>query len=1064
MASDVSEKASRLRGRAVKELLSTERTYFGHLLRTAHIFALPSAADDETASAWVHSGACYAMSDNALLGVPPQLQLFKEMRAVNSESKEKMQRCESMFAPVTSTVGAAGQTDAAACTLKPETDGSKPHPILAIPTATIPEPALLSPMHVTTTGIGLRRRLVKPKGVPALPFAGDTMRNAKIASTACIDRDAAEAATAAAGVAGSDVLFSPDPGTTTSRSTNDVASDRGHRPLPAAPAPPRAAVLSVSSSSTSGGSEEGVVLAPVAGSTGGVTRSLLMNIHGDAASSSNGGGISASEDPSSLLPAASSSSSRRMSGVRGITLRVGSSEESDASNCGTEPVLAVNGQAQADPAKKRKGGAWLGAITSKLAGSSRNKGAAAAGNTAAAAAAAGGLTSPSARVHAVIDVNNAPLLLTVEEHALIFGQLKCLIPLHRQLLSALVAVLSAPVDPKSSSITSAPRADCGDAGTLLSVAGTLKAQSSSFKQYSGYMNGYSTASQIISRLSSIGVRPAFTSWLAAAEADPSCAGQTLPSLMIMPVQRLPRYGLLLAEMAKHLPPSSATTSTAGDAAASFNAARASIASALEAVGGVTRELNAGIAKWEAHLRLLSLQASIIGLPAGLFQMGGGGAGGNACDGMSSGTKGSAAAMMGVLASPGGRTASSSCSSSMGSSGTYTSGGSSGFRSLLYEGELLKVCSGGKRSRYYFILLDCEPSNTTTTTAASTTKLGPLLIYASRATLLDHLSGTNARSGTAGGGGGPPGGAAVGFVSPPRGAAGPLASPVRGSSGSSLSGGNDVHGSGGGGAMYSGRLRFHRAVVVSGVVDNDAQTTTAASARADKARGLISDAVRSAVSVEDPTAAAPVPAAAAIAGSTTADPSKSRTVAAAAAAASAVAARASLTFEIKGQPKSFVCIAPDASSKVAWLRALNAGIASGGAVPACVPALLINGGGDPGSARLPVASDPSAAAAVDADINTGHAGGGTGTSGGGPLALTARSQGGISRIASARPDGADASAAGGADAVLASKPADASLSTAQWTGLLVMVLALAVSSVAWIAWKSLRGGSTAGRWC
>ena len=71
-------------------------------------------------------------------------------------------------------------------------------------------------------------------------------------------------------------------------------------------------------------------------------------------------------------------------------------------------------------------------------------------------------------------------------------------------------------------------------------------------RYSEYASNHSAAMQVLSRLSD---NSKFTSFLAKASQNPLCRGHTLESLLILPIQRIPRYRLLLQELLKHTPPS-----------------------------------------------------------------------------------------------------------------------------------------------------------------------------------------------------------------------------------------------------------------------------------------------------------------------------------------------------------------------------------------------------------------------------------------------------------------------------------------------------------------------------
>jgi len=64
-----------------------------------------------------------------------------------------------------------------------------------------------------------------------------------------------------------------------------------------------------------------------------------------------------------------------------------------------------------------------------------------------------------------------------------------------------------------------------------------------------YVANYSTALEALTQLRKS--NPAFASFLQRQEAKKKCKGQKLESFLIMPVQRLPRYRLLLEDLVRH---------------------------------------------------------------------------------------------------------------------------------------------------------------------------------------------------------------------------------------------------------------------------------------------------------------------------------------------------------------------------------------------------------------------------------------------------------------------------------------------------------------------------------
>lgn len=87
--------------------------------------------------------------------------------------------------------------------------------------------------------------------------------------------------------------------------------------------------------------------------------------------------------------------------------------------------------------------------------------------------------------------------------------------------------------------------------TSNSLLGGVFLQMADFlKLYTTYINNYTSALQTISFCKQSSV---FTALLEKCESSPRCEALNLPSLLIMPVQRIPRYILLLTELLKHTP-------------------------------------------------------------------------------------------------------------------------------------------------------------------------------------------------------------------------------------------------------------------------------------------------------------------------------------------------------------------------------------------------------------------------------------------------------------------------------------------------------------------------------
>jgi hypothetical protein len=70
-----------------------------------------------------------------------------------------------------------------------------------------------------------------------------------------------------------------------------------------------------------------------------------------------------------------------------------------------------------------------------------------------------------------------------------------------------------------------------------------------FKLYSAYSSGFERATKKLEQMRA--ASPALAAWLDAQGSGPRCRGLSLPSFLIMPVQRVPRYLLLLGDLEKN---------------------------------------------------------------------------------------------------------------------------------------------------------------------------------------------------------------------------------------------------------------------------------------------------------------------------------------------------------------------------------------------------------------------------------------------------------------------------------------------------------------------------------
>lgn len=81
----------------------------------------------------------------------------------------------------------------------------------------------------------------------------------------------------------------------------------------------------------------------------------------------------------------------------------------------------------------------------------------------------------------------------------------------------------------------------------------FKLYSHSFKMYKQYLENFDDA--LTQRALLMCENKKFADLLASAQADPRCNGQGIESFLVTPVQRIPRYRMLLAELLKVTPES-----------------------------------------------------------------------------------------------------------------------------------------------------------------------------------------------------------------------------------------------------------------------------------------------------------------------------------------------------------------------------------------------------------------------------------------------------------------------------------------------------------------------------
>jgi len=172
-----------------------------------------------------------------------------------------------------------------------------------------------------------------------------------------------------------------------------------------------------------------------------------------------------------------------------------------------------------------------------------------------------GLSGPSTSVDKHAD-NAQTAQLSEGEHTALFRQVQLLLPLHYSLLQHLVGAaqrahaLADQTDflfgAEGEGGAAGSRMDCVTPHTapFVCVGALVEHCARSFaRAYAPYVAGHGTALQLLGDLT--GGHKRFTEWLRTSEA--ACGGQTLQSFLIMPVQRIPRYALLLKEVVQTTP-------------------------------------------------------------------------------------------------------------------------------------------------------------------------------------------------------------------------------------------------------------------------------------------------------------------------------------------------------------------------------------------------------------------------------------------------------------------------------------------------------------------------------
>ncbi|KAI8319398.1 hypothetical protein GQ54DRAFT_299373 [Martensiomyces pterosporus] len=115
-----------------------------------------------------------------------------------------------------------------------------------------------------------------------------------------------------------------------------------------------------------------------------------------------------------------------------------------------------------------------------------------------------------------------------------------------------------------------------------------------FKMYSLYLRNFRSALSDISRW--LSTNPDFASFIQRANSSPECKGLSFQSYLLLPVQRIPRYKLLLEDLLKHTP--------AG------HVDRQNISDALRTIEDVAAFVNENVQEHEMTLSIIEIQRTL----------------------------------------------------------------------------------------------------------------------------------------------------------------------------------------------------------------------------------------------------------------------------------------------------------------------------------------------------------------------------------------------------------------------------------------------------------------------
>jgi len=145
--------------------------------------------------------------------------------------------------------------------------------------------------------------------------------------------------------------------------------------------------------------------------------------------------------------------------------------------------------------------------------------------------------------------------------------------------------------------------DSGSTLTPGDVVESFASVSGYLATYQTYCNNYEAAAATLCALKA-DTNGAFARFLGRAQQSPRCEGLTLESLLIQPVQRIPRYLLLLRELRKHTPPGSADI--------------AKLDAAIATVARLATKVNDAKGDAQAKAMVVAMQSQLVGLAAPLI--------------------------------------------------------------------------------------------------------------------------------------------------------------------------------------------------------------------------------------------------------------------------------------------------------------------------------------------------------------------------------------------------------------------------------------------------------------